>query len=315
MHQMRPLPVKDLNDLYLFSAVVSHKGFSAAARALRIPKSRLSKRVARLEEQLGVRLLERSTRTIRVTDVGQAFFEKCEAVLSGVEAAEAVVAETLSEPRGIVRVSCPPALAQTLLARALPSFSARYPLVRVLVSAMNRPVDLIEERIDVALRARSNLQADADLMMRVLWRGRNVLVASPAFLAAQEPIIAATALSRIPTLSPRDDVGRDTWRLIGPGAEIVDVPVEARIACNSFEVILSAVLAGLGVALLPEYVCNEALQSGKLVRVLPGWVAPEVTVHLVFPSRRGLPPAVRALIDHLAGDLIEPGTGAEPVAA
>jgi DNA-binding transcriptional LysR family regulator len=293
--------VQDLNDLYLFSAVVTHKGFSAAARALHLPKSRLSKRVARLEEQLGVRLLERSTRAMRVTDVGQAFFEKCEVVLSGVEAAKAVVAETLSEPKGIVRVSCPPALAKTLLARALPSFATRYPLVRVLVSALNRPVDLIDERIDVALRARSNLQTDPDLMMRVLWRGKSILVASPEFVAQHAPITVA-ALSQLPTLSPRDDVERDTWRLLGPDAETVEISIQARIACNDFDVILSAAYAGLGVALLPEYVCAAQLASGGLVRVLPEWGSPEVTIHLVFTARRGLPPAVRAFIDHLVAE-------------
>jgi DNA-binding transcriptional LysR family regulator len=293
--------MQDLNDLYLFSAVVTHKGFSAAARALSIPKSRLSKRVARLEEELGVRLIERSTRTMRVTDVGQAFFEKCEAVLAGVEAAEAVVAETLSEPRGVVRISCPPALARTILARALPSFAAHYPLVRVLVSARNRPVDLIDERIDVALRARSNLQTEPDFVMRVLGRGQDILVASPEFVAQQNPITLKN-LPQLPILSPRDDVGRDTWRLVGPDAETVEIPVEARIACNDFEVILSAACAGLGVALLPPYVCERALNSGALMRVLPAWAAPEVIVHLVFTTRRGLPPAVRAFIDHLVED-------------
>lgn len=292
--------MQDLNDIHLFTAVVSHKGFSAAARALRIPKSRLSKRVARLEEQLGVRLLERSTRMMRVTDVGQAFFEKCEAVLSGVEAAEAVVAETLSEPRGIVRVSCPPALAQTLLARTLPSFAARYPHVRVLVSVLNRPVDLIEERIDIALRARTDIHTDPDLMMRALWRGQNFLVASPGFIAENGPILTTAMLSKLPTLSARDDAGRDTWRLLGPGGESVEIGIEARIACNNFEVILAAAHAGLGLALMPEYVCKDALSRGDLVRVLSEWAAPESTVHLVFTSRRGLPPAVRAFIDHLA---------------
>lgn len=291
--------MQDLNDIFLFSAVVSHKGFSAAARALNIPKSKLSKGVARLELELGVRLLERSTRSTRLTEVGQTFFEKCEAVLSGVEAAEAVVAEVLSEPRGIVRVSCPPALAKTLLARALPSFANRYPLVRLLVSTMNRPVDLYEERIDVALRARSKLQTDPDLMMRVIGRGRNILVASSKFAEAHGPVTVKT-LAQLPTLSPRDDVGRDTWQLLGPNDQTIDVPIQARIACNDFEVVLAAAYAGLGVALLPEYICETPLRSGDLVRMLPEWATPEVTVHLVFTTRRGLTPAVRAFIDHLA---------------
>ncbi|MBC7770423.1 MAG: LysR family transcriptional regulator [Phycisphaerales bacterium] len=293
--------MQDLNDLYLFSAVVTHGGFSAAARALDIPKSRLSKRVASLEEELGVRLIERSTRTMRVTDVGQAFFEKCEAVLSGADEAQALVAEALSEPRGVVRVSCPPALTQTILARVLPKFSACYPLVRVLVSARNRPVDLIDERIDVALRARSNLETEPDMMMRTLGRGQDILVASPSFIAQQGPI-TVMALSKMPTLSPRDETGRATWRLLGPDDQTVDVPIEIRIACNDFEVIRRAACAGLGVALLPQFVCGASLKSGALTRVLPEWGAPEVTIHLVFTTRRGLPPAVRAFIDHLVED-------------
>lgn len=290
--------MQDLNDIYLFSAVVSHKGFSAAARALHIPKSRLSKRVAKLEAQMGVRLLERSTRSVRVTDVGQAFFEKCEAVLSGVEAAEAVVAETLLEPRGIVRVSCPPAIARTLLAAALPDFAAQFPLVRVLVSARNRPVDLIEERIDVAFRARSSLQADPDLMMRMLGRGRDVLTASPEFIARHGPI-TVESLKLLPVLSSQDDGGRSVWRLFGPEGEAAEIAIEPRISCNDFDLIRTAACEGIGVALLPEFVCERPLRSGALIRVLPDWAGPEVIVHLVFTARRGLPPAVRAFIDHM----------------
>jgi len=195
-------------------------------------------------------------------------------------------------------LSCPPALAQIFLAQALPSFAARYPLVRVQVSILNRPVDLIEERIDVALRARSNLQADPNLMMRVFGRGRSILVASRAFVAGRGPVTIAT-LSRLPALSPRDDA-RDTWQLVGPDAVAVDIPIEARIACIDFKVLLSAACAGLGVALLPEYVCEKTLRSQYLVRVMPEWFAPEVTLHMVFTARRGLPPAVRAFIDHVA---------------
>ena len=106
-------------------------------------------------------------------------------------------------------------------------------------------------------------------------------------------------LSLLPKLSPRDDSGRDTWRLLGPDSQAVDIPIEARIACNDFDVILSAARAGLGVALLPRFFCGEALRSGDIVRVLPDWAAPETNVHLVFTARRGLPPAVRAFIDHL----------------
>ena len=292
--------MQDLNDLYLFAAVVSHEGFSAAARALQIPKSRLSKRVAHLEAELGIRLLERSTRTVRVTDVGQAFYEECKTVLASVSAAEALVGERLSEPRGIVRVACPPALAKRVLAAVLPGFTARYPDIRVLIHTLNRPVDLVEERFDVALRASSQLR-DPDLMVRVLARGADILVAAPDLpdlAAITEPAL----ISQLPTLSAFGRDGVQTWRLIGPTDQTEDISIEPRIVCDDFDVILAAACAGQGVALLPEFVCQAALRSGALTRVLPHWATPEVVVHIVFPSRRGLPRAVRALIDYIAAE-------------
>ena len=133
--------MQDLNDLHLFAEVVRHKGFSPAARALNAPKSKLSKHVARLEARLGVRLLERSTRRFRVTDVGQEFYLQCEAVLASAEAAELVVARAQAEPRGIVRVSCPHGISHGIMGVILPSFLARYPLVRVDMKVLNRRVD------------------------------------------------------------------------------------------------------------------------------------------------------------------------------
>lgn len=292
--------MQDLNDLYLFTAVVTHNGFSSAARALHMPKSKLSKRVARLEERLGVRLIERSTRKLRVTEIGQAFFEKCEAVLAGVEAAEAVIAEARSEPKGIVRVSCPPGLTQNMLAEVLPGFAIRYPLVRVQISALNRRVDLIEERIDVAFRVRTKLDTEPSLTLRVLGQSRGLLAASPTFIASRSEITIET-LGQLPTLSPREEIGvRDSWQLVGPEGRTAEIVHEPRIACSDFNLMRAAAIAGLGVALLPDHVCNAAFRSGELVHVLPEWATPDSIVHLVFTTRHGLLPAVRAFIDHVA---------------
>lgn len=292
-------PVRDLNDLRLFAAVVTHHGFSAAGRALGVPKSRISARVAALEAELGVRLLERSTRRLRVTDVGHAFFERCEAVLSGVEAAEAVAAEAQLEPKGMVRVSCPPGLMGDVIPAVLPSFALRYPLVRVQVRVLNRPVDLVEERIDVAFRVRTELDGDPGLIMRMLGRSRSVLVASPSFAATWAgPSVEALAL--VPTLGGTDETGRTTWTLVGPERREALVTHEPRIACADFNLLRAAAVEGLGVALLPYDVCVPALRSGALVRVLPGWEMPESLLHLVFTARRGLLPGVRAFIDHVA---------------
>jgi DNA-binding transcriptional LysR family regulator len=197
--------VADLNDYIYFAEVVAHGGFAPAGRSLRQPKSKLSRRVAGLEARLGVRLIERSTRRFRVTEVGQAFYERCRAIMLEAEQAEAVVAQAQAEPHGRVRFSCPTGLVETLSA-SLPDFLARHPKVHLQVIAIDRAVDLIAERIDVALRVRTALTSDAELTMRSLGRSRRILVASPAFANGVSTDIAG--LETLPTLSTNDDSAR-----------------------------------------------------------------------------------------------------------
>ena len=286
----------DLNDYIYFAEVVAHGGFAPAGRALRQPKSKLSRRVAGLEARLGVRLIERSTRRFRVTEVGQAFYERCRAIVLEAEQAEAVVAQAQAEPHGRVRFSCPTGLVETL-SPSLPAFLARYPKVRLQVVTIDRGVDLIAERIDVALRVRTALNSDAALTMRSLGRSRRILVASPAFAGRVGPDIASLAM--LPTLSTNDDSGEITWHLEGPGGAARAISHEPRMTCGDFAAVRVAAAAGMGVALLPDHSCRDALASGGLVRLFPDWRGQEGIVHLVFTTRRGLPPAVRALIDHL----------------
>jgi len=290
--------MQDLNDLYLFAAVVTHQGFSPASRALTIPKSKLSKHVARLEERLGVRLIERSTRKFRVTDIGEEFYRHCESVLAGVEAAQAVVARARAEPHGTVRLSAPYDIAQNILSRVLPEFMTAYPLVKVQLNVTNRPVDLIEERVDIALRVRTRLDTDPTLTMKVLGHSATVLVASPAFVARHGPITIDN-LGRLPTLTLREQAQKEIWPLTGPDGVQVDVVSEPRLSSGDFQVLKSAAIAGLGVTLLPDRMCYQAIESGELVHVLPEWNQPGGIFHLVFTTRQGLMPAVRALIDHL----------------
>ncbi len=291
--------MQDLNDLFFFAEVVAHGGFAPAGRALGQPKSKLSRRVAELEARLGVRLLERSSRRFRVTEVGQAFYERCRGVLAEVAQAEAVIAEAQGEPHGTVRFSCPLGLVDPL-ARVLAEFMARHPRVRLHVVASNHRVDLIEERFDVALRVRTAVDADATLTMRTLGKSLRILVASPALGNRLGDMQDVKALAALPTLSPVEQAGEDTWELVGPGGQAASVRHEPRLSCGDFVALREAAVAGLGVALVPDHVCWSALQSGRLVRVFPQWHAPEGIIHLVFTTRRGLPPAVRAFIDHLA---------------
>jgi DNA-binding transcriptional LysR family regulator len=294
--------MQDLNDLYLFAEVVRHKGFSPAARAIGEPKSKLSKHVARLEKRLGARLIERSTRSFRVTDVGHDFYQQCEAVLASAMAAEAVVARARSEPQGTVRVSCPHGLAHGVLAMIVPPFLARHPLVQLEIKVLNRPVDLIEERIDVALRVRTRLDTDANLMVRILGHDRAILVASPSFVAEHGPVLSIEAIQALPTLTFNERVAEDAWDMTDQNGRKQRVAHRPRLACGDFNVLRQAAIVGLGIALLPEDVCAGPLGNGTLAQVLPDWGMSQGIVHLVFTTREGLLPAVRAFIDHVAAE-------------
>lgn len=286
----------DLNDLVYFAEVVAHGGFAAAGRALREPKSKLSRRVAGLEERLGVRLIERSSRRFRVTDVGQSFYERCKAMLAEAERAEALVAEAKSEPHGLIRMSCPTGLVEPI-SPLLMQFLAQHPKVQLQLIAIDRPVDLIDERIDVALRVRTSLDGDASLTMRSLGNSIRILVASPQIAGR---IADIEALAREPTLSTTDDQGEVNWFLETDDGRTHTLRHEPRMGCADFTAVRAAALGGLGVALLPDHTCRQALEEGKLVRVLPAWHGMKGLVHLVFTTRRGLPPAVRRFIDCLA---------------
>lgn len=288
----------DLNDYVLFAEVVAHGGFAAAGRALRQPKSTLSRRIAALEARLGVRLIERSTRRFRVTEVGQAFHERCRVLMLDAHQADAVVAEALSEPHGLVRCSCPVGLVETL-SPTFQAYMARYPKVKLQVVAVDRPVDLIAERIDVAVRVRLTLDTDAALTMRTLGRSTRILVADPklALRCAGQPV---SVLAELPTLSPTDQIGELEWELVDPHGEARLVKHTPRMTCGDFGALRDAAAAGLGVAFLPDHSCRELLEAGRLVRVFPDWSSRVGIVHVVFTTRRGLPPAVRALIDQLA---------------
>jgi len=286
----------DLNDYAYFAEVVAHGGFAAAGRALREPKSKLSRRIAGLEERLGLRLIERSSRRFRVTDTGLAFYERCRAILAEAEQAEALVLQAQAEPHGRIRFSCPTGMIEPI-SGLISSFLDRYPKVRLQLVATDRAVDLIEERIDVALRVRTALTSDAALTMRSLGRSTRILVACPE-LASQ--VAEVGQLAALPTLATHDAADDLEWHLeTEDGSERV-IRVEPRMGCTDMVAVRNAAMDGLGIAILPDHVCHDAILAGKLVHVLPAWRGLQGIVHLVFTTRRGLPPAVRALIDHLA---------------
>lgn len=291
--------LRDLNDLNFFAAVVSHGGFSAAARALNLPKSRISRRIAVLETQLGVRLIERSTRRFSVTEVGRDIYRHARAAIDEAHSIEEVANRMKSEPQGLVRISIPQDL-ERMLAAPLPALLARFPRLRVQVIVLNRRVDLIEEGIDIAVRVRQSLDSDSDLQVKMIGRTGRILVASPVFVSAHPVPVTPQDIATLPTLSHTERPGLDRWTLFDSEKNEEVVAHEPRLAASGLSTLQRAALGGAGIAFLPEVTCRDALRDGTLVRILPDWSGREEILHLIFISRRGLLPGIRAVIDFAA---------------
>lgn len=290
----------DLNDLAWFVQVVDHEGFAAAGRALDQPKSKLSRRIAQLEERLGVRLIHRTTRQFVVTEVGQTFYQHCKAMLIEAEAAQQAVETLRSEPRGSVKLTCPVTLLHAHVGPMLARFMLRYPGVNVQLEATNRRVDVVGEGIDVAIRVRPRPFDDSDLVMRVLADRGQRLVASPACIARMGRPQAPSQLSTWPGLSLDAGKHQHKWQLSGPEGARAEVYFTPRMVTTDMLALREAAIAGVGVVQLPLLMVRDQLAAGTLEVVLDAWQPQWEVIHAVFASRRGLLPSVRALVDFLS---------------
>ena len=291
--------MQDLNDMLYFAEVVDRGGFAAAGRALGVPKSKLSRRIAELEGRLGVRLLQRTTRKLSVTEAGELYHRHCVTMREEAEAAEEAVAIVQTEPRGTIRVTCPVTLAQSTVGVLMPLFLERYPHVRVDMQVINRVVDLVQESVDVALRVRATLDDSGSLIVKNLGNTYGFLVASPALLERQGRPQTVEDLHRLSTLAMSAADGRATLHLIGPASHEYEFVHKPRYTADDLLTLRYAVLQGSGMAVLPDYMCRKDIQKGLLEHVLPGWAPRPAFIHAVFPSRRGLVPAVRRFLDFL----------------
>lgn len=289
----------DLNDMLYFVEVVERGGFAAAGRALGIPKSRLSRRVADLESFLGVRLLQRTTRKLSLTQVGETYLRHCQAMRDAALAASDAVAEVQTEPRGTIRVTCPVTLAQTVLGELMPQFLRNCPLVHVEMQVTNRAVNLVEEGVDVALRVRASLDESGSMVVKRLDSSRQILVASPDLLERQGTPRTLEDLQLLDSMSMSAVDGHSSLLLVGPEGKEHRLQLQPRYVVDDLLTLKFAALAGSGMCWLPDYMCQHELEQGSLVRLLPDWAPPQGIVHAVFPSRRGLAPAVRHFLDFL----------------
>lgn len=292
----------DLNELYFYVQVVDHGGFAPAGRALGLPKSSLSRRIALLEERLGVRLIQRSTRRFTVTEIGREYYRHCVAMLVEADAAQEVIDRLQGDPQGVVRVACPSALVYYQVGEMLARFMLACPRVQVHLESSNRRVDVIQEGFDLALRVRSPPLEDSDLVLKVLARSRQRLVAHPRLLQERAAPLSVADLGGLPSLDLGPARAQHVWTLEGPDGAAAQVRHTPRLITDDVAALRCAVLQGVGIAQLPSMTVHDDLRAGRLVEVLPQWAPHSGILHAVFPSRRGLLPAVRELLDFLAAE-------------
>ncbi|TCB58588.1 LysR family transcriptional regulator [Acinetobacter terrae] len=295
--------LSDLDDFYCFALVVEHGGFSAAERATDIPKSKLSRRVYNLEEHLGVRLIQRSSRHFAVTDIGMNIYRHAQVMMNAAQAAHDLVDHLSTQPRGVIKVSLPVSIAQNEIAKILPQFLKTYPEIKVQLIVSNRRVDVINEGIDIALRVRSNLDEDPSLVIRKFENIEQHLFASQAYLNEFGELKQPEDLSQHQILSMADEHLDQHIVVHDEKNNQKKIKVNPMVMGSDLMMLAQLTRQNCGIALLPDTIVQDYVQSGELVRVLPNWKAPHGIFHAVYPSRRGLLPAVRVFIDYLVEQL------------
>lgn len=292
------MPRTHLNDILVFMAVVDAGSFIAGGRALGLTRSAAGKAVARLEDQLGARLLNRTTRALSLTDEGRTFHEHGAQILAAIDHAESSVSGERGTPRGVLRVTLPDAFGRLVVLPVLRQYLEAWPELQVEVSFTDRLVDLVEEGFDLAVRI-GGADLDAGLVSRVVATFRPYLCASPAYLARHGEPASADDLAGHDCLLFSSRTRRQSWRLRDPDGQWVKAEGRSRLRMDSGEAIRDAAVAGLGIGLLPAFLVDEDLAAGRLRAVLPAVDLGEVKIVAIYPTRRHLEPRVRRFIDLL----------------
>ncbi|WP_224368907.1 LysR substrate-binding domain-containing protein [Hyalangium versicolor] len=295
----------DLNDFFFFVQVVDRGGFTAAGRTLRMPKSTLSHRMQQLENNLGVRLLNRTSRRFGVTDAGEAFYRHAVAMLREAELAETTIRHRLAEPTGTVRCTAGVATMQFAMSDIIVDFLAQYSKVNVVAHATDRSVDIVGENYDIAVRAHSDPLLDSNLVQRTLAPAPWFLFAGSSYIDANGAPRTPQDLRNHPSLFMMRTGVTPVWRLrhASRARDEIVMPLAPRLLSDDMVGLQQAAIKGLGVVALPGYICRAAVRSGALRRVLPDWLAGDSTITAIIPSTKGLLPSVRAFLDHLATEI------------
>lgn len=292
--------MQDLNDLRLFKEVVEQGGFSAAAKKLGLPRSRLSRRMAELEKQLGIRLIQRTTRHFLVSEVGREYYKHCLAMVVEADAAAEVIEKLKSEPQGTIKLSCPSGVIYSNVGKTISKFMIDYPKVNVILESTSRHVDIVKEGFDAAICIVHKPLENSGLTFKKLSDRPQKLVGAPALIKAQKCEVTIETIACLPSLEWGGYDLPHEWKLSQTDGKTVTIAHNPRYITEDVAALRQAALDGVGVCQLPEYLVRQDLATGALVQLLPDWTSRISSIYIVFPSRRGLFPTMRRFFDALA---------------
>ncbi|MFY9180035.1 MAG: LysR substrate-binding domain-containing protein [Venatoribacter sp.] len=282
----------DLNEMAIFAHVVEAGSFTGAAKNLGLPKSTVSRKITQLEERLGVRLIQRTTRSLRLTDIGDSYYKHCSRILKDIDEANIAVTQMQNTPMGTLRIAAPVLFGSTVLASLVAAYMEEHPQVDIELNLSDARIDLIQDGMDVAFRV-GKLE-DSSLIGRFLGDVRGVLCASPDYIKRhgmpKDPNDLANHSLLTANMAP-------VWEMKSPEGERISYSVKARLTVNDFASLYILALSGAGIAPLPMLMANAALESGDLVQVLADWPTDSRAIHILYPSNRHLSIKVRSFVD------------------
>lgn len=300
----------DLNEIWIFTKVVQLGSFSAAAKGLDLPKSTVSTKIRTLEARLGISLLTRTTRQLRVTEAGQAYYERCTRALEGIQSAEAEASQSQSQAQGRIRVTAPVEMGHFQLTSLLERFTVLHPGIQIEMILTDEVIDLVRDGVDLAIRA--GTLEDSSLRARKLGDSSFQLFAAPKYLKRAASLKKPEDLKEHHCLLFSITSSSGEW-ILRRGSERKKVSVSGPILSNHLIQLKDLAVLGAGVALLPSFLCGEEVRKGSLVRVLTDWYSEKSPVHVVYPAREFTPPKVERFIEYLRNEFTLPRLTQETV--
>jgi DNA-binding transcriptional LysR family regulator len=297
--------MNDLNNIVYFTEIIERGSLTAAAESLGVAKSMLSQRLAALEKELGVQLIRRTSRRLQLTEIGKRYYAQCGVILKEVANAVDITESVRTLPRGKVRISCPVNFSQGVLAPILGTFLSTYPDIEIELDVTNRPGAMTDAGHDVVLHIGPGVKSSS-LVTSSFGLDREVLVASPSLLSRSGMPSSPSDLKLMPSAAGNqqpDHGGRYIWELVGPHKSRQSVPHTPRLLTEDLWVIRDSVLNGGVIAALPPVLCRDAMDDGRLVRILPQWTLREQRLYVTYPSKKGLTLAARKLVDFVSAHL------------